>query len=227
MKKEGWGAKLLTCLGLMSIIFFSGCGGEDKERFALSPPESRPAGSVAERAELTTPDRLSSPDLNTNKAEKKWFWESSRQEKNQAAQEEDELNNSSRHLLPGGASEEPQATPRTTPLEFYVDVNGGSDYNDGTSPASPFKTLTKALENSQPGDKIRVAEGTYTQESGENFNFRLQEGIEIIGGYSRDFRRNDPINHRTTIDAGTNIQAFSGNPENLDIKGIIIIKSLP
>lgn len=49
--------------------------------------------------------------------------------------------------------------PRS-PGKLYVSQNTGDDSYDGTE-TKPFKTITKAIESSYPGDEIIVEDGTY------------------------------------------------------------------
>ena len=49
-------------------------------------------------------------------------------------------------------------------LEYYVDPLGDNEENDGLSPGSPFLTIQKAADESQPGDTIWVADGIYHEE---------------------------------------------------------------
>jgi len=43
----------------------------------------------------------------------------------------------------------------------YVEANGGSDSNTGTSPATAYATIQHAVDVAQPGDRILVGPGTY------------------------------------------------------------------
>ena len=46
---------------------------------------------------------------------------------------------------------------------YYVDGNSGNDSGDGSS-NRPWKTLTKAGNQVQPGDEVRVRTATYNEE---------------------------------------------------------------
>lgn len=48
---------------------------------------------------------------------------------------------------------------------YYVSVSSGSDSNDGTTRATAFKTLDKALSNASAGTTIFLLNGTYTSSS--------------------------------------------------------------
>ncbi|MGW0915141.1 right-handed parallel beta-helix repeat-containing protein [Streptomyces sp. NPDC002784] len=58
-------------------------------------------------------------------------------------------------------SQTAQAASRT----YYVSPSG-SDSNQGTSPAKPFRTLQKAADSTAPGDTVSIMNGTYTERPG-------------------------------------------------------------
>jgi hypothetical protein len=49
------------------------------------------------------------------------------------------------------------------PAYFYVSPSG-SNWNDGSAPNRPFKTIQRAIDLAQPGDTIRLAAGVYLQD---------------------------------------------------------------
>jgi hypothetical protein len=58
------------------------------------------------------------------------------------------------------------ASASTTQTPYYVNVNTGSDSNNGTSPSTPWKTINHALTTytlGAHGSIIHVAAGTYTE----------------------------------------------------------------
>jgi len=72
---------------------------------------------------------------------------------------------------------------------FYVHTSG-DDTNNGTSWATAFETLQKALEEVEAGDEIWVAAGTYypTSDYGlggsdRYMHFRMKNGVTIYGGF--------------------------------------------
>ncbi|MGJ3248054.1 MAG: DUF1565 domain-containing protein [Elainellaceae cyanobacterium] len=75
----------------------------------------------------------------------------------------------------------PQAT--STRLFFVNPILGHDTHGDG-SQRSPFRTITQALEHSQPGTVIMLAPGTYSAESGEQFPLRMKPGVTIQGNPS-------------------------------------------
>ncbi|GJQ28934.1 MAG: hypothetical protein HBSAPP03_08180 [Phycisphaerae bacterium] len=52
--------------------------------------------------------------------------------------------------------------PWASATTYFVRNANGKDSNNGLSPSTPFKTITKAISLAQPGDVIYVAPGTYT-----------------------------------------------------------------
>lgn len=80
---------------------------------------------------------------------------------------------------------------------IYVRDTDGDDNSDGSSWENAYKTLTKALDVAQSGDKIWVAEGTYTGNIKGNPNnvndnanihsqpyaYKMKEGVNVYGGF--------------------------------------------
>jgi hypothetical protein len=55
------------------------------------------------------------------------------------------------------------AAPRTCASDRYVNAQTGNDANDGSSPATPFRTLQKAVSVLSPGETCHVAPGIYPE----------------------------------------------------------------
>jgi hypothetical protein len=74
------------------------------------------------------------------------------------------------------------STPTT---EWYVDVNAGSDANDGGTPATAWKTLTHALATlpAAPSNPqlVHVAAGLYSSHGGEQFPLAMRPLIRLVG----------------------------------------------
>ena len=65
------------------------------------------------------------------------------------------------------------------------DPETGSDSaGSGTSEATPFKTITAALNQAQPGTVIQLAPGNYTSETGEVFPLAIKPGVTLRGDES-------------------------------------------
>lgn len=63
---------------------------------------------------------------------------------------------------------------------LHVDPVSGSDTNAGTSEA-PFKTISRALSKARSGDIIRLAEGSYSEATGEEFPLIVGDGVALVG----------------------------------------------
>ena len=69
---------------------------------------------------------------------------------------------------------------RQMPVEIYVHPTQGDDAASGDSLA-PFKTLTRALQQSRPGVIIQLSRGTYSVETGERFPLLITAGVSVLG----------------------------------------------
>lgn len=81
--------------------------------------------------------------------------------------------------------------------DIYVSLSTGKNKNEGTKEA-PLKNLWKALENSQVGDTIHVAEGNYPGKMKCGW-FKMERPVSIIAGYSADFSERNPLKYKTMI----------------------------
>ena len=55
----------------------------------------------------------------------------------------------------------------TTIKTYYVSANTGQDSNNGLSASSPFKTIQKAADITNPGDTVLIMNGVYTTTEGQ------------------------------------------------------------
>ncbi len=82
----------------------------------------------------------------------------------------------------------PQAPAPAAPTSakvIYVNPETGSDTTgNGVSATTPYKTITKALEQAEPGTVIQLAPGSYTSEIGEVFPLSLKQGVTLRGDES-------------------------------------------
>ena len=85
---------------------------------------------------------------------------------------------------------------------IYVRTDG-SDTNPGTI-AQPLLTIQAAVGCGQPGQTVRVANGTY-----ESGSVHLFEGISIYGGYSSDFQVRSPSIYPAIINDVTDMSLNS------------------
>jgi parallel beta-helix repeat protein len=74
-----------------------------------------------------------------------------------------------------------QASQNSTVL--HVNAQTGNDTGSGTDRA-PFRTLTQALRQAPPNSLLKLAPGTYSQQSGEVFPLELKPGIIVQGDMS-------------------------------------------
>jgi parallel beta-helix repeat protein len=73
----------------------------------------------------------------------------------------------------------------TSATVIYVNPETGVDTaGAGTSANAPYKTITFALRQAQPGTIIQLAPGNYNSESGEQFPLILNPGISLRGDES-------------------------------------------
>ncbi len=95
-------------------------------------------------------------------------------------------------LLPGGVNA--GATPPegiaptltaqvpTTAAVIYVNPATGADSaGAGATSAAPYRSISFALSQAQPGAVIQLAPGNYNQESGETFPLLLKPGVTLRG----------------------------------------------
>ena len=65
---------------------------------------------------------------------------------------------------------------------IYVNPQTGTNQKGaGTTEAAPFKTITFALRQAQPGTVIQLAPGTYSKETGEKFPLKIKQGVTLRG----------------------------------------------
>lgn len=70
----------------------------------------------------------------------------------------------------------------TTATVIYVNPTTGADNaGAGTTANAPYKSISFALSQAQPGTTIQLAPGNYSQESGETFPILLKPGVTLRG----------------------------------------------
>ena len=96
--------------------------------------------------------------------------------------------NAQTQALPASAPVIQQAQVPVVPVGatvIYVNPQTGSDIQgSGNTEAAPYKTITFALQQAQPGTIIQLAPGSYSSESGEQFPLDLKSGITLQGDES-------------------------------------------
>ena len=87
---------------------------------------------------------------------------------------------------------------------LYVS-EAGEDSGDCADPASPCRTIQRAVDLAEEGDEIRVAGGTYSgvgSRDGLTQTIYLDKGIVLRGGYPPgDWEEPDPEANPTVLDA--------------------------
>ncbi|MDF5728435.1 MAG: DUF1565 domain-containing protein [Rhizonema sp. PD38] len=68
---------------------------------------------------------------------------------------------------------------------IYVNSQSGQDSaGAGNAEATPYKTITYALNQAQQGTVIQLAPGTYSKDSGEQFPLEIKQGVTLRGDES-------------------------------------------
>lgn len=68
---------------------------------------------------------------------------------------------------------------------IYVNPTTGNDSaNAGKTEATPYRTITYAISQAQPGTVIQLAPGTYNSDTGEKFPLLLNPGVSLRGDES-------------------------------------------
>jgi len=81
-----------------------------------------------------------------------------------------------------------------TAVKYYVNASGGSDNNDGKTPAKAWSTLCKAVAMAPGGSTILVAQGGYASTS-----VIVAKELTIKGGYSSNFANWSPDTYPTVF----------------------------
>ncbi|MFB2896632.1 DUF1565 domain-containing protein [Aerosakkonemataceae cyanobacterium BLCC-F50] len=92
-------------------------------------------------------------------------------------------------LLPAGANQliSQQTTPTVAPTAaniIYVNPQTGNDSAGAGNQAAPYRTITFALQQAQPGTVIQLAPGSYTAQTGEVFPLTVKSGVSLRGNDS-------------------------------------------
>ncbi|MDF5714691.1 MAG: DUF1565 domain-containing protein [Rhizonema sp. NSF051] len=77
------------------------------------------------------------------------------------------------------------AQAAATGTVIYVNSQSGQDSaGAGNAEATPYKTITYALNQAQQGTVIQLAPGTYSKDSGEQFPLEIKQGVTLRGDES-------------------------------------------
>jgi hypothetical protein len=98
------------------------------------------------------------------------------------------------------------------PITFYVDVDNGSDSNDGKTWSNSFKTIQAALNLAQVfvTDTILIANGTYypTDGAGRTISFHIKENAALYAGFVGGVNSVEGVKD---ADPATNVTILSGD----------------
>lgn len=100
------------------------------------------------------------------------------------------------------------AAASSSAATYYVSASTGKNKNAGTSKDAPFKGIWKALDVCAEGDTINVAEGNYTGQASCGF-IVINKPVKLIGGYSADFSKRDPLKFQTSFRPSNEMNATS------------------
>jgi hypothetical protein len=130
-----------------------------------------------------------------------------------------------------GSPSAQKTSASTAPANTVVAVKtiyvapSGNNSNDGTDQNAPMKELDKALLKATAGDRINMAEGTYTGTFGVGY-WEIDKPVQIYGGYSSDFSTRDPFKHLTVLQPPADAFSKSANKNVIDMKkplnGVVI-----
>ena len=121
--------------------------------------------------------------------------------------------------------------PALFAADIFVSYHGGKNKNPGTV-AAPLKNIWKAIEIARPGDVIHIAEGSYPGKLSCGW-IDLNKPVSLIGGYSKDFSKRDPLRFHTLL-RPTNKQnvtkpafgTLTVNTRNASIQSVVLIDGL-
>ena len=97
--------------------------------------------------------------------------------------------------------------PPAMARDWYIKVG---ETGGGTRDA-PMGSLGVALTKAAEGDRLHVAEGTYTGVDGTGRFVISQDKLTILGGYRPDFEERDPSDHRTYLQRAVTVDAAVGD----------------
>lgn len=73
-------------------------------------------------------------------------------------------------------------SPRLYAATYYVSPTGNNASANATSAATPWKTLTHAVNQATAGDMLVLLPGTYDTANGETFPIAVKSGVTVQGG---------------------------------------------
>ena len=105
---------------------------------------------------------------------------------------------------------------------LYVNPSTGNDGASG-SQSTPFKTITRAIQQATAGSSIRLMPGTYSKATGEVFPLVIPSNITIVGDESQKGKGIQITGSGRYLSASFGGQNITFKLENLSIlKGVSI-----
>lgn len=98
---------------------------------------------------------------------------------------------------------------------IYVDQDATGN-NDGSSWSNAFNEVGDAVDASQPGNQIWIAEGIYTPEAPNFQPWQLENDVDIIGGFQGiewEVSSADPAQYETVISGDIGLDGDTSNDE--------------
>lgn len=93
--------------------------------------------------------------------------------------------------------QQPAKAGQTSGQTYYVSMENGHNRNDG-SKSSPFKNIDKAINEAEPGSKIKIAGGVYSGTFNIGF-FESDKPLKLYGSFDESFSKQDIAAHPTLL----------------------------
>lgn len=113
--------------------------------------------------------------------------------------------------------------PASSKIIYVNSATGTDSVTERSSAATPFRTITRALQSAAPGSVVQVAPGNYSSDSGETFPLVIPYGVTLKGD---ETNQGQTVNingggiYRSPIEANNNVAIFP--KENSVISGLMI-----
>ena len=106
---------------------------------------------------------------------------------------------------------------------IYVDPNLGQNNPSAGTAASPFRTITYALQQAKSGTTIQLVASTYSQQTGETFPLTMPEGVILRGDETQKGQNVVIVGGGTRVSptfSGQNMTIWAGR--STQIRGITV-----
>ncbi|ACT92081.1 right-handed parallel beta-helix repeat-containing protein [Dyadobacter fermentans] len=106
---------------------------------------------------------------------------------------------------------------------WYVTYSGGATTKDGRSWGTAYNTLQSTIDQSEAGDQIWVAGGTYYPEF-SSAGLSLKEGVKVYGGFSGTEAnltdRNLKLTQNKSVITGGRLHSYTINNDHTEADGL-------